>query len=258
MELLHATYVTHEFTPHFHESFALGVIEKGSYSYRYRGSTRYIGEGQIVIINPGEVHTGRATTETGWTYRMFYPGVLFMQSLAGEEQSGRPGNLIFPETVIQDRDMAIRLLVAHTAFNENDRLAYDSTVTEAFTGLIQRYAAGPWQEKQGPSRSSTSVDRAIEYMREHLSVTISLEDLSTISGRSPYYFIRTFRNHTGLSPHTYLMNLRTRIARDLLRNGMPLAETAISAGFSDQSHMNRWFKRLLGFTPGNYVKGLET
>jgi len=57
----------------------------------------------------------------------------------------------------------------------------------------------------------------------------------------------------GLTPHTYLTQIRLRAARELLRRGSPLAEAALAAGFYDQSALHRHFKRAYAITPRQYL-----
>jgi AraC-like DNA-binding protein len=64
------------------------------------------------------------------------------------------------------------------------------------------------------------------------------------------YLIRTFRRTVGMPPHRYLIQIRVREAKRLIREGWPLAEVAAETGFADQSHLTRQFKSLTGLTPG--------
>src|SRR5512139_1926606 len=85
LELLRATYITHVFAPHAHEGYAIGIIEAGAQTFTHKGRNRLImPAGCIAIVNPGEVHIGQATTESGWTYRMFYPDAAVLESVAAE------------------------------------------------------------------------------------------------------------------------------------------------------------------------------
>ena len=72
VDLMYARYVNHTFAPHFHEGYCLGVIEKGALGFRYMGENVVAPAGAINLAIPGEVHTGQAADESGWTYRMFY------------------------------------------------------------------------------------------------------------------------------------------------------------------------------------------
>ncbi len=74
------------------------------------------------------------------------------------------------------------------------------------------------------------------------------------AGLSRYHFIRVFQNKTGLSPHAYLTQVRVNNARTQIESGLTLADAAFSSGFSDQSHMTRYFKSIYGVTPGKFRK----
>ena len=83
---------------------------------------------------------------------------------------------------------------------------------------------------------------------------ISLDELAALSSLSPWHFLRTFRDETGLPPHAYLTQLRVRKAERLLRAGHSPSMAAAEAGFADQSHLTRWFRRIVGATPAAFLK----
>jgi AraC-like DNA-binding protein len=58
----------------------------------------------------------------------------------------------------------------------------------------------------------------------------------------------------GMSPGDYQRQLRLRAARRLIAQGSPIGAAAAQAGFSDQSHLSRWFIRCYGITPGGYQR----
>jgi AraC-like DNA-binding protein len=60
----------------------------------------------------------------------------------------------------------------------------------------------------------------------------------------------------GLAPHAYFEQVRVNRARRLLRAGASIADVAMDLGFSDQSHLNRHFKKLTGITPGTYRRAI--
>ena len=70
---------------------------------------------------------------------------------------------------------------------------------------------------------------------------------------SRFQLLRSFAHEVGLPPHAYRMQRRVALARTLIAGGTALADAAISAGFSDQSHKTRAFVRLLGVTPAGYA-----
>src|SRR3954470_5094775 len=72
-DILRATYRTQRFPPHLHAEFAIGVVEEGGTRVSCRGAMHEARAGEILILNPGEVHTGEPVNEDGWSYRMLYP-----------------------------------------------------------------------------------------------------------------------------------------------------------------------------------------
>jgi AraC-like DNA-binding protein len=92
--------------------------------------------------------------------------------------------------------------------------------------------------------------RVREYIDSHLNETIDLEKLATTAGLSLHHFARAFKRSTGVPPHGYVLSQRLNRARDLLvRTDKPLAEIALAAGFSDQSHLARQFRQTFGVPP---------
>ena len=95
--------------------------------------------------------------------------------------------------------------------------------------------------------------RVDEYMEAHISKNIELPMLSTIANLSIYHFAREFKRSTGVTPHNYLLRKRVERAKDMLaRTNYSLTEVALAAGFSDQSHLSRHFRQMVGSTPRNF------
>jgi len=112
------------------------------------------------------------------------------------------------------------------------------------------------------SRSTEAVDergapvwlrRAIAFLRAELSRTVTLAEIGQAAGVHPAHLARVFRRTQGCSVGEYVRRLRVHAARRALDTSRaPLAEIAASAGFADQSHLCRTFKRSVGVTPGRY------
>ena len=89
-------------------------------------------------------------------------------------------------------------------------------------------------------------------MHAHYAEKIGLADLSRQAAMSKSALLRAFVREKGITPYNYLLSVRVGRARDLLRQGIPLADTAAVTGFSDQSHFTNCFTRLTGLSPGCY------
>ena len=84
----------------------------------------------------------------------------------------------------------------------------------------------------------------------------TLADLAALAGVSRFQLLRGFARATGVTPHAYLLQRRVRLARQLLIAGRAPAEAAQEAGFADQSHLTRAFRRQFGVTPARYRAAL--
>ncbi|WP_373484614.1 helix-turn-helix domain-containing protein [Acetobacterium malicum] len=87
--------------------------------------------------------------------------------------------------------------------------------------------------------------------------TITLDALSQKIFVSKYYLIREFKKIIGLSPHRFQIQNRIRKAQRLLQNGSTVTQTALAMGFYDQSHFIKYFKKIVGITPTEYIDSLE-
>ena len=72
VEFFSAHYTDFAYTPHFHEDYALGVVEHGVHAFRYGVVLPAIPEGHVVTCQPGEVHNGHPGSDDIWRYRMMY------------------------------------------------------------------------------------------------------------------------------------------------------------------------------------------
>jgi AraC-like DNA-binding protein len=252
LELLHARYITHAFSRHTHDTYAIAVIEQGAEEFAYRGETYITPAGDIAIINPGEVHTGHAADETGWTYRVLYPDPSILVQAACEASGRKQEIPFFPTPVIQDKQLAQLLWRLHTALEGlTSKLEQDSRLLWTLAQLITRHAdSRPNLKSVG--NESHSVKRVRDYLEANYTENVTLEQLSAIANLSPFYLLRTFHKQVGLPPHGYLNQVRLVRAKCLLSQGWQISQVAQQTGFADQSHLTRQFKRMVGVTPGQY------
>jgi AraC family transcriptional regulator len=101
--------------------------------------------------------------------------------------------------------------------------------------------------------------RVQELIESRLDADLPLQELAAAVGYSRGHFLRAFRATTGVTPHRYLLNQRIERARRLLGDPqMSIAQVAYSCGFSSQSHLTMAFRKVSGFTPGEYRRELSS
>lgn len=258
VELLRARHITHSFPRHTHQHYAVGVIEQGALGFAYRGENVVASSGDINLCVPGEAHTGQPAVAEGWTYRMFYLDTDLLQKVASEV-ADRPRELPFFQTgVINDASLAWHLRRLHLQLEGADAsvLEQETYLLEALAALIDRHADAPPPERRW-GREPQAVVRLKRYLERHYAEPISLDTLSQHAELSRYHLVRTFHEVVGVPPHAYLRQIRVGRAKDLLASGRPITEVALMTGFTDQSHLTRWLKRLWGVTPGQYRNSVQ-
>ncbi len=97
---------------------------------------------------------------------------------------------------------------------------------------------------------TTRLNRTLEFINQNLARDLRLWELAQIAGMSPNYFCELFKVSTGLSPYQYILRARIERAKQYLRDPkFTLACAGEAAGFADQSHFTKVFRRIVGVTP---------
>lgn len=96
------------------------------------------------------------------------------------------------------------------------------------------------------------VEQVAEYIEQHIRQAITVEDLADHVHMSKYYFLRKFKEQTGVTVHNFVLNKRLIRAREEIARGKNLTEVWQNAGFSDYSSFLRNFKKAFSVSPGKY------
>ncbi|NMO15210.1 AraC family transcriptional regulator [Pyxidicoccus fallax] len=236
---------------HSHESFSIGAIVGGRSTYRNGHWQEVVGAGSTVIMNPGDVHACNPVGDGSWAYVMLYIDAAWLGARQAELGLGASTDF-HPIATKQSEAPALHRqvlgLYRTLADGDQDPLACEQALV---TFASQLHTALSLVGREEPS-CDPRLRRAEQYIRAHCLEPISLDDICTASGLSASHLIRTFKRRYGLTPHEFVVNGRIQYARRQLRQGRPIAEVAQDAGFADQAHLQRTFKRYLAATPGHY------
>lgn len=245
IEFFDANFDNHTFGRHSHEGFAIGSITEGVGGYFCRGENMVLPAGYLSLMNPEEVHTGHAHAGQ-LRYHMLYASeaavltFLDVKSLRG-----------FKDVTLLDRGLYLRRLLEHLNALLNEPISKDwqlgievavhQIIASAFTlyGKEELYLHG-------------AESRAIRRIKQLINESIGNDGLLTLTELAnqvslhPSYLVRCFARHTGLTPHAYVMQKRVQRAKALLICGTTSVHAAHEAGFCDQSHMIRQFRKHYG------------
>ncbi|MGF0536597.1 AraC family transcriptional regulator [Agrobacterium sp. ES01] len=251
MECLSATFQTHAYPPHAHETFSIGAIENGSQIASINGAREETGPGNLYLINPEVVHDG-APGADGYRYRMIYPGHDLYRDIL-EDVGGRAvhGSPAFQRGLPKDPELAAAFAHAHRALEQKaGALEGEESMFRVLAAIFARH--GSRITAPVDTKERTAVRRARDYLSDNYATDIGLTELARIAGLSRAHLIRAFRREYHITPHAFLTDVRVRQARAMLMLGKAIADVAFDCGFADQAHFTRHFKARTGITPGQF------
>ncbi|MEL6407713.1 MAG: AraC family transcriptional regulator [Chloroflexota bacterium] len=254
LRFMKAHFIKHAFKPHAHDYFVLGIIEQGLQSYTHNRDQHYTSPGEIIIINPGEVHTGESAVAHGFSYRALYPSAQWMASLTSIFATRTNTLPYFGNTLIVDNAMYRQIRTIHRLSEmPSSAMAVETMLLYFFVSFVKRYAKGDFVLPMYQT-AQQAIRIVCDYINTYYARPITLDDLSAHVHISPFHLARLFTQEMGITPHKYLESVRIKRAEALICAGMPLADVALAVGFSSQSHLNRSFKHFLGITPNTLRK----
>lgn len=251
IERLEAYFPGPAFAPHRHDTYGIGLTLAGVQTFGYRGTRRYGLPGQCHILHPDELHDGAAGTEAGFGYRIVYLDPAQLQDALG----GRRLPFV-ADPVVDAAALPPGLAPAlwegladpldEVARTDLVAMAADMLAAAAGHGTAGHRAAGRRLHLAGLRRV-----RAL--IAAHPAERHPMATLECVSGLDRWTLARQFRAAFGTSPDRFRTMRRLDHVRRLLAQGTPPAEASVEAGFADQSHMTRRFKRAYGLTPARWA-----
>lgn len=229
-----------EFRMHFHDTYVISLIEKGTFI-----ENNFIGvSGNILISHPFEIHENKIFDDSAYTVTSMYLNAEVIQYLSKQKYT------TFPEKLINDLS-TFTLFSQYLSSLNSSNLDSNNLLVEALKKLIFTYGKNTVFDDQ--QIKNAHITDSQYYIEQNYHTKIKLDDLAIMAKQSKYSFIRQFKKNVGITPFEYINLQRVKNAKMYLREGMPLVETALSTGFYDQSHFSHYFKHYVGLSPSDYV-----
>ncbi len=225
---------------HRHSLAYATVVLEGGYEEKTAKSLHSCTAGSIVFHEPGERHANRfGTRDTNllnltWIEPESVPG--FGASRVWIGRAARRLSLELASE-IADADSTSKTAI--------ESLAAEVAVLGTVTGNAGTDIPG-W------------LHQVEERLRDEYLAPPALSELARDAGVHRSHLARTFRSHFKRSVGAFVRELRLEWSAERLRRGAPIVDVALGAGFSDQSHLTRWFRRSRGLTPRAFVRARKT
>jgi AraC family transcriptional regulator len=234
------TYVEHasaELAEHSHARPSLNLILSGMYAEDCSGYEGDFPAGSLLFKPANAAHANRSTQTKSRSLIIEVTSDTGQQ--AGFEAYEKPWQRFYPPMT----SLTQRLFCELTISDSDSRLGVESLCREVFS-LGQGGAVGTGRK---PRWLPAVEDRLSLLDRSPPTLT----ELADLAGVCPTHLARAFRQHTAATPGEYLRARRIAFVLDRLIAAFPVdgAELAARAGFADQSHMIRTFRRVTGWTP---------
>lgn len=237
------------FPNHFHEYYVIGFVESGERCLSCKNNEYAIQKGNVLLFNPGDNHACVQNDGGTLDYRGFNISKEVMLDLT-EEVTGKRELPGFSENVIFDEEVICYLHPLHEMVMKGlCDFGKEENLLLLISMLIQRYGQ-PFENCIPECRGE--IEKACRFMEQHFAERIYLDQICRYAGLSKSTLLRAFTKSKGVTPYSYLENIRIGEAKKLLEQGFLPIEAALRTGFSDQSHFTNYFNRFIGLSPGVY------
>lgn len=235
-----------EFSPHRHDTYTVALTMAGVQAFNYRGAKRHSLPGQVLILHPDEMHDGHCCDEAGFSYWAAYVPPTHVQAVLGDAELPFIAHGVSTNPAL----IAAAMKMVVDCAGVDDPAAYEDALYDLAQAMNE--VAGKVAKVRTANR--IAVMRAREFLDTAVVFGARLDQLEQVSGCDRWQLSRDFRALLGTSPYRYLQHRRVDLAKRLLREGAPLAEAAHGAGFADQSHFGRTFRKAVGLTPREWLR----
>ncbi|MEW2252755.1 AraC family transcriptional regulator [Streptomyces sp. NPDC006975] len=244
VEVFHAHFTEYAYPMHVHAAWTLLIVDDGAVRYDIERHEHGTLRDTVSLLPPHVAHNGAPATAHGFRKRVLY----LDSSRLGEDLIGAAVDS--PD--LRDPLLRRRVGQVHAALaRPGEELEAESRLT--LVGERLRAHLRPRLAVQDPRPDPVLARRLRELLDARVTDGVTLEEAARVVRAHPAHLVRAFSAAYGIAPHQYLTSRRVERARRLLLDGQPASAAATAAGFYDQAHLTRHFRKLVGVTPGKYA-----
>ncbi|MBL4765374.1 MAG: AraC family transcriptional regulator [Colwellia sp.] len=252
---LDATMSDFSYSKHAHEKYSLGVTLQGRQDFFCKNAFYKSASGNVLLFDPEDVHDGHSGGEQQLKYKMLYvhPDEFrpLFSALGYQKNSAlRLNQPMVDNPILRHQILRLSAIIQQATYS---KIEFESALFQIAQSLVAISGNLDLGNKNS-KRVDKLLLRARDYILASLQHNVSIDDIANVANMSKFHFIRQFRQQFGITPHQYVLSCRVNFARRILESGKSLNQAAFEAGFADDSHLNRHFKRIYGLTPKRFQR----
>lgn len=248
---------------HEHDFYELYYFLKGNTTYIVEGHTYFLLPGDILLVSPEERHQTLSSSEDAAYEHIvvqisrpfmeqFQIGNIYLGQCFDISKTEHENLLRMPAPQRQRIENCLQDLLAESFFKSNEAvLAKTCILSYLLVGVNLMYTSRGKTLQTARSCSLVIADVA-NYINEHYTEPLTMEELSAQFFISKNHLQREFQHIYGISIHQFIIRKRVSSARNLMTDGIPPTEVYLQCGFHDYSNFFRVFKKEYGLSPVEY------
>jgi AraC-like DNA-binding protein len=240
---------TRAFKPHLHRTFCIGAVLHGQVRYNVENQEETLSPGELALINPETMHSCNAVASKKRSFYMLYLSIDWCLQV---QKSLWHTNSFLPVATIKIEDTDLYIMYCFSMQNLMKNKVHLLEKEQLLGDLLSAVFQKTCVSDNAKSLGNGDTEQIKRILGSNLKDDISLETLAQQLQLNPFTLLRQFKADTGITPHAYRMNCRIEKAKEYLKQGVDITETALECGFFDQSHLHRHFKALTTVTPKEY------
>lgn len=252
---------------HWHDEIEFFWQQEGKSILYIEGENVYVDEGDIIVINPKQLHGADAQTDKS-KFKAFVFNLKFLSS--------NTSDIVYYKYILPIEKNGIKLVKVIGDSNENKAIqsylkqieicyqnkiyGYEIIIKSFLLYILGIFFTNNLFEEVITTLESRNLDKIkpiFEYIHENYSNKMSIEELSKVINMSKYHFCRLFKKVTKMRPSEYINHVRIKKAQEILKEDKNISDVAFEVGFENISYFTRCFKKIVGITPREYQKQLK-
>lgn len=251
-EVIYSNKISNDVNKHYHCMFSIAAIKNGNVSVEIDNNEPItLNKNSLAIFNPHQVHRSLFKNNSTKGFYELYLNKNWCTTIQNEI-FGNELDFIDIDTNLLNSQTLYRKFtsIMDAILNDTKGLNFEKVLKSFVYELFENYCDINYLNKKNDAHYNI-LNTARQYILRNIQRDITLDMLSNYLGFSKSYVIRIFKETYGQTPYAYILNLKINMAKELIskEKNPNIGDIAYAAGFYDQSHFTKSFKKIYGVNP---------